>query len=115
MLVAFKTMHHINQKRTGKKGWMAVKLDMSKAYDRVKWAYLEAIMRKLGFQEKWISLSMMCVRTVSFSILINGEPKGRITLTKGLRQGDPISSYLFLLCEEGLSAILRKEVSMGRI
>lgn len=72
-------------------------------------------MRKLGFQEKWISLCMMCVRTVSFSVLINGEPKGRIIPTRGLRQGDPISPYLFLLCTEGLLTILRKEVSMGRI
>ena len=84
VLIAFKTMHHINQKRDGKEGLMVVKLDMSKVYNRVKWAYLEKIMRKLGFQERWISLTMMCIKVVSFSILINGEPKGRIILTRGL-------------------------------
>ena len=97
VLIAFETMHHINQKRVGKEGLMAVKLDMSKVYDRVEWAYLEVIMRKLGFQERWVSLSMMCVKTVSFSALINGELKGRIIPTRGLQQGDPILSYLYAL------------------
>ena len=56
---------------------------------------------------------MMCVSTVSYSVLINGEPKGRIVPTRGLRQGDPISPYLFLLCVEGLSAMLRKVENGG--
>ena len=115
VFIAFETMHRINQKRDGKEGLMAIKLDMSKVYDRVKWAYLEEITRKLGFQERWISLTMMCVKTVSFSVLINGEPKGRIIPTIGLWQGDPLSPYLFLLCAEGLSAMLQREAYAGRI
>lgn len=94
---------------------MAVKLDISKAYDRVEWPYLEAIIRNMGFHKSWISLSMMCVKTVSFFILINGEPSGKIIPTRGLRQGNQISPYLFLLCVEGLSAMLRDEVGMGKI
>ena len=114
VLVAFETMHFINQKRKGKQGLMAIKLDMSKAYDRVEWAYLEAIMRRLGFQDRWISLMMMCENSVSYSVLVNGEPKGRFFPTRGLRQGDPISPYLFLLCAEGLLAMLR-QVERGEI
>ncbi|XP_023917793.1 uncharacterized protein LOC112029335 [Quercus suber] len=115
VIVAFETMHSIDLKRKGKQGLMAIKLDMSKAYDRVEWAYLEAMMRKLGFADRWIKLMMMCVTTVSYSVLINGELRGRISPTKGLRQGDPISPYLFLLCSEGLSTMLKREETMGRI
>ena len=70
-------------------------------------------MCKLGFHERWINLMMMCVSIVSYSMLINGEPKGRIVPTRELKQGDPISPYLFLLCAEGLSAMLRKVENGG--
>ena len=60
---------------------MTIKLDMNKAYDGVEWAYLEAMMHKLGFQERWIFLMMMFVTTVSYSVLINGELKGKIVPT----------------------------------
>ena len=70
--------------------------------------------RKIGFHERWISLMMMCVTSVSYSVLINGEPKGRIVPSRGLGQGDPISPYLFLLCAEGLSAMLNKEEGEGQ-
>ena len=113
VLVAFEVMHCINKRRKGKNGLMAIKLDMSKAYDQVEWAYLEVMMCKLGFQDKWISLMMMCVTTVSYFVLLNREPKGRIVPTRGFRQGDPISLYLFLLCAEGLSAMLRKNENGG--
>ena len=115
VLVAFETMHCINGKRKGKEALMALKLDMSKAYDRVEWRYLKVIMRKLGFNERWISLVLMCISTVSYSVLINGEAKGNIVPSRGLRQGDPISPYLFLLCAEGLSAMLRKKEEQGNI
>ena len=114
-MVAFETMHSIDKKRKGNEGLMAVKLDMSKAYDRVEWAYLESMMKKMGFGERWISLIMMCVTSVSFSILINGEPKGAITPSRGLHQGDPLSPHLFLLCGEGLSAMLKKKEREGLI
>ena len=87
---------------------MAVKLDISKAYDRVEWSFLRQIMLKLGFDQHWVQLAMETVCTASYSMLINGEPKGFIKPSRGIKQGDPLSHYLFLLCVEGLLALLRK-------
>ena len=115
MLVAFETMHSIDQRKKGKEALMAIKLNMNKACNRVEWVYLEAMMKKMGFHDKWISLMMMCVTTMTYSVLINGEPKGIISPSRGLRQRDPISPYLFLLCAEGLTAMLKKEEAAGHL
>ena len=76
ILVAFETLHHLKNKRQRKTRFMALKLDMSKACDRVEWNFLEKLMEKLGFDERWVSLVSMCIRSISFSVLVNGEPHG---------------------------------------
>lgn len=63
-------------------------------------------MEKMSFYEKWVSLIMESINLVSYSVLVNGEPKGDIQPSRGIRQGDPLSSYLFLLCLEGLNRML---------
>jgi hypothetical protein len=73
ILVAFETLHTMASRLSGKEGYMALKLDMSKAYNRVEWDFLEAVLLKLGFERRWINLLMTCVRTVTYSILINGR------------------------------------------
>jgi hypothetical protein len=80
---------------------------MAKAYDRVEWIYLQSIMLKLGFSEGFVSLIMKCVQTVKFSVRVNGHFSDMFSPTRGIRQGDPISPYLFLLCAEGLSSLLK--------
>ena len=108
VLVAFEVMHLMSLKRKGRKGQMALKLDMSKAYDRVEWVFLESIMRCMVFAEEWIRLMMMCLRSVSYSVLINGEQCGYFTASRGICQGDSLSPYLFIMCAEGVSFLLRK-------
>lgn len=108
-------MHHISMKKGEKVDEMALKLDMSKAYDRGEWECLDKIMERLGFDSKWRSLIMLCITSVTYSIKINGKPTGHITPKRGIRQGDPLSPYLFLLCAEGLSTLIQQAVGRGQM
>jgi hypothetical protein len=72
-LLAYELMHHLNNKRRGVGRLAAIKLDMSKAYDRVEWPFLMKIMQRMGFQERWVNLIMKCITTVSYRIKVNGE------------------------------------------
>lgn len=115
IIVAYEITHFLLNKREGDLGYAALELDMSKAYDRVEWKFLEQMMTRLGFDEQWIKLIMECVPTVSYQIKVNGDLTKSFKPERGLRQGDPLPPYLFLLCAEGFSAQLQKAEQDGRI
>ena len=113
--MAFEFMHYLNHKVEGMDNYMSIKLDMSKTFDRVEWNFIKEVMEKMGFAKKWVNLIMLCISSVSYSVIINGEACGNITPSRGIRQGDPLSPYLFLLCAESFSALIHKAARDNQI
>ncbi|XP_061999404.1 uncharacterized protein LOC133716758 [Rosa rugosa] len=94
ILVANEIAHFVHNKKEGGEGFMALKLDLSKAYDRMEWTFLRKVLDR-------------------YSFFIRGKPRGLVIPSRGLRQGDPLSPYLFLLGAEGFSALLRQKQELG--
>uniref|UniRef100_A0A803PRZ3 Reverse transcriptase n=1 Tax=Cannabis sativa TaxID=3483 RepID=A0A803PRZ3_CANSA len=114
-ILGFESLHCMKKGRFGNGKKMALKLDMSKAYDRVGWRFTKAMMICLGYDKSWVDKIMNCITSVSFSVLINGEASGHIQPHRGLRQGDPLSPYLVLLCSKGLSCLIQEAERADRI
>ncbi|WMV57474.1 hypothetical protein MTR67_050859 [Solanum verrucosum] len=91
------------------------KLDIEKAYDHLNWEHMWTTLRMMGFGNTWIKWMRFCMTTVKFSVLINGSPTGFFPSERGLRQGDPLSPFLFILAMEGLSDMLKSAQVNNRI
>ena len=115
ILLAYEVNHYMQNKRSGAVGYATLKLDMSKAYDRVEWQLLEKMMRRMGFDERWIQLIMKCCASVKYRFKLNGSLTEEVIPGRGLRQGDPISPYMFLICVEAFSSMLNQADQNGRL
>ena len=99
------------QKR--KEKGLICKLNIEKAYDNINWQFFIKVMQKMGFGSKWLEWMWRCISIAKFLVLVNGVPASFFPSTKGLRQGDPLSPYLFVMGMEVLSALIRRAVEGG--
>nr|XP_048336943.1 uncharacterized protein LOC107411956 [Ziziphus jujuba var. spinosa] len=113
-ILANELVHTFKQKKKGQ-GLVAFKIDMQKAYDRVDWGVLTRILSKLGFSHKINGLILRCISTESVELLLNGSVCGKVNMERGIRQGDPLSPFLFIIYSELLSRMLQKLEREGKI
>ena len=107
ILIAQEMFHGLRTNKSCQDKFLAIKTDMSKAYDRVEWVFIQELLTKMGFDYHWIQLMMECISSVQYRVLLNGQPKGHIIPQRGLRQGDPLSPYLFIMFTEALVANIK--------
>ncbi|KAK4268822.1 hypothetical protein QN277_022056 [Acacia crassicarpa] len=108
IIIAHEVYHYLRHKRSGGKYEFSLKMDMSKAYDRVEWDFIESVLLRFGFYPKWVVLIMKCVHSVSLNICLSGKNVKSFAPSRGIRQGDLLSPYLFILVAEVLSNMISK-------
>ena len=94
---------------------MGLKIDFQKAYDRMEWSFLAQVLNNFGFCQQFIKIVYQCISTVRYTILIKGGVGPTMTPARGLRQGDPLSPYLFILASEVLAKLTNKAAGNGAI
>lgn len=107
ILISHEVLHFLKTFDASKRCSMAVKTDMSKAYDRLEWDFIEAVLLRLGFHTTWVGLIMQCINSVTYSYLVNESTWGVVKPQRGIRQRDPLSPYIFILYSEVLSRLCR--------
>ena len=112
-IVVAQELVHTMRRMTGRKGGLAIKVDLAKAYDRLKWSYIFLVLKNVGLPDNLIDLIMACITTVQTNVLWNGNRNTFFRPQRGIRQGDPLSPYIFVLCMDKLSHIISEEVEKG--
>jgi hypothetical protein len=94
---------------------MLIKLDLSKYFDRISWQYMRSLLEAFGFDNHWVAWIMRLTSSSFFSILVNGVPSQPFSPTRGIRQGDPLSPFLFVIMAEGLGRYLKAFILEGSL
>ena len=113
VLITHEVLHYLKTSKADQRCAMAVKTDMSKAYDRLEWDFIALVLARLGFHRSLITLIIQCISSVTYSFLINGLPRGKVVSSRGIRQGDPLSPYIFIMCSEVLSGLCNRAQEDG--
>nr|KYP47550.1 Transposon TX1 uncharacterized [Cajanus cajan] len=103
----------IDEAKKEKRSCIFFKVDFEKAYDTVNWGFLLYMLQRLGFNCKWRQWIMECLVSAKVSVLVNRSPTEEFTTQRGLRQGDPLAPFLFLVVAEGMSGMMREAVNKG--
>ena len=104
-IIVQELVHSIGRTK-GKNGIMAIKIDLEKAYDKIEWSFIREMLLSLNFPSNLVELIMSCLSSVSSSLLFNGGCLDPFWPSRGIRQGDPLSPYLFIICIEYLSHLI---------
>ena len=112
IIVAQEVIHTMKTMK-GKKGFMAVKIDLEKAYDRINWEFAINCLREVGIPESLIFLIQECISSPSMQLLWNGSKSNVFNPSRGIRQGDPLSPFLFVICMEKLAHLIQSNISSG--
>jgi len=99
--------------RRGRNSGLCLKVDFEKAYDSVRWEFLYYMLNRLGFHRNWIKWIQGCLESATVSVLVNGSPTEEFKPTRGLRQGDPLAPFLFIVVAEGLAGLVRQALKVN--
>ena len=93
-----------------KESGLLCKLNIAKVYDHICWDFILMVLEKMGFRSRWLQWIKWCISTATFSVLVNGSPVGFFRSIRGLRQGDPLSPYLFVIDMEVFSWLIHRDM-----
>lgn len=111
VVIAQEVLHSMSEKRRRK--WIVIKIDLEKAYDRISWSFLRQMLELAQLPTKLINVIMKCQTMGRMDLTMNGSSAGKFMPSRGIKQGDPLSPYLFVICMELLSHIIQTEVQAG--
>lgn len=109
-LIAHETLHSMNSSKS-KKGWAILKLDIQKAFDTISWSFITAMLKAFNLPSQWVQLINGCFSNMECTPILNGSKITSFKPTRGIRQGDPLSPYLFIMAMEYLSILITDAIN----